>query len=85
MVAPPFDIHCDSIGEALSSGRSVWVYKPLCDTLFIQDSVRNLQFHVKEAFAYDPVRLDHFYLRAFISHETKESGPKLFLKNIKHL
>ena len=49
----PSDIHCDSISQIISTERAIWYYKPLCDTLILKDSLRDIRFHVRQACAYE--------------------------------
>lgn len=65
LVMRPKDIHCDSMADVIKAERSVWIYKPLTDTLLIQDSVRNIRLVVKEACAYDARFFGKMYFQGF--------------------
>lgn len=59
-------VFCNSKEEAIAAERSVWIYKPVCDTLIIKDSIRNLKFHIQSVYAYDSRLLTEFYLWLFL-------------------
>lgn len=63
---PPYDIHCDSISQIISTERNIWYYKPLCDTLILKDSLRDIRFHVRQACAYDIRGVSQIYFRYYL-------------------
>ena len=63
---PPYDIHCDSISQIISTERDIWYYKPLCDTLILKDSLRDIRFHVRQACAYELRGVDQIYFRYYL-------------------
>ena len=62
----PYDIHCDSISQIISTERDIWYYKPLCDTLILKDSLRDIRFHVRQACAYELRGVDQIYFRYYL-------------------
>lgn len=62
----PYSIFCNTKEEIIAAERSVWIYKPICDSLVIKDSVRDLHFHIKHIYAYDPKRFEKAYLWLFL-------------------
>lgn len=62
----PYSVFCNSKEDILEGGRSLWVYKPLSDSLVIKDRVRNLRFHIKYIYAYDPKLFDEAYFWLFL-------------------
>lgn len=62
----PSDIHCDSISQIISTERAIWYYKPLCDTLILKDSLRDIRFHVRQACAYELRGVDQIYFRYYL-------------------
>lgn len=65
-VLPSYDLHCDSISQIISTERNIWYYKPLCDTLVLKDSLRDIRFHVRQACAYDIRGVDEIYFRYYL-------------------
>lgn len=63
---PPYDIHCDSISQIINTERNIWYYKPLCDTLILKDSLRDIRFHVRQACAYDIRGVSQIYFRYYL-------------------
>lgn len=60
-----WDRHYHTQGAMQRAGLSLWKYRPLGDTLFIQDSLRDLRFPIKSAYAYEGVWQSAPYLQFF--------------------
>src|ERR1035437_7504154 len=61
----PVSIFCNSKEEIIAAERSLWIYKPVCDSLIIKDSARNLKLHIQSVYAYDPRYFEEGYLWLF--------------------